>query len=144
MKSRTWMWTTAVYLFAALAMPALTAAQDNPSQDHKSKHHQYKLIDVGTFGGPNFYFNFSGSPNTLLNNQGTVVGGADTAIVDPYCFGNPDCFVIHASKFQGGVLTDLGALPGGSNSQAFWINAHGQSVGFAQNGMIDPLTPRGC
>ena len=52
MKSRTWMWTTVVYLFAALAMPVGMAAQDNPSQDHKPKHHQYKLIDLGTFGGP--------------------------------------------------------------------------------------------
>ena len=55
MKSRTWMWTTVVYLFAALAMPVGMAAQDNPSQDHKQKHHQYKLIDLGTFGGPNSY-----------------------------------------------------------------------------------------
>ena len=35
MKSRTWMWTTVLYLFAALAMPVCMAAQDNPSQDHK-------------------------------------------------------------------------------------------------------------
>jgi probable HAF family extracellular repeat protein len=139
MKSRTWMWTAAVSLFAAVAMPVWTAAQDNPSQNNRRQHHRYRLIDMGTFGGPNFYFNFSGSPNTLLNNHGVVVGGADTATVDPYCFGNPDCFVIHASKFQDGVLHDLGALPGGSNSQAFWINGHGQSAGFAQNGMIDPL-----
>jgi hypothetical protein len=52
MKSSTWMWTTVVYLFAALAMPAGMAAQDSPSQNNKPKHHQYKLIDIGTFGGP--------------------------------------------------------------------------------------------
>ena len=45
MKSRTWMWTTVVYLFATLGMPVGTAAQDNPSQNHNPKHHQYKLID---------------------------------------------------------------------------------------------------
>ena len=76
MKSRRWTWMVIVYLFAVMAMPVWTAAQDNPSQDHKSKHHQYKLIDMGTFGGPNFDFNFSGSPNTLLNNRGTVTGGS--------------------------------------------------------------------
>ena len=39
MKSRTWMWMTVVSLFAALAMPVWTAAQDNPSQNPKPKHH---------------------------------------------------------------------------------------------------------
>jgi hypothetical protein len=52
MKSRTWIWTTAVYLFAALATPVWTAAQDNQSQGQKHRHHQYTLIDLGTFGGP--------------------------------------------------------------------------------------------
>ena len=130
---------TALTMLAALAMPVWTAAQDTPSQDHKPKHHQYKLIDIGTFGGPNFFFNFSGSPDTLLSSKGTVTGGADTSTVDPYCFNNPDCYVLHALKWQHGAATDLGALPGGSNSQAFAINTHGQIVGFAQNGMIDPL-----
>ena len=76
MKSRIWMWMIAVYLFAALAMPVWTAAQDSPSQDHKPKHHQYKLIDLGTFGGPN-----SSVPSCCLvsiNSQGTVIVQADT------------------------------------------------------------------
>jgi probable HAF family extracellular repeat protein len=129
----------AVTLFSSLVMAASVAAQESSSKDHKSKHQQYKLVDLGTFGGPNFFFNFSGSPNTLLNNKGTVTGGADTSIVDTRCFDNPDCFVLHASKWQEGVLTDLGALPGGSNSQAFWVNEHGQITGFAQSGINDPL-----
>ena len=48
-------WTSVVVimtLFAALAMPVCMPAQDNPSQNHKPKHHGYKLIDLGTFGGP--------------------------------------------------------------------------------------------
>ena len=43
MKSRTWMWTTAVYLFAALAMPVGMAAQGKPSQNNEHKHHQYEM-----------------------------------------------------------------------------------------------------
>ena len=123
----------AASLFAAvLAMPM--AAQEN-----KAKHHKYKLIDMGTFGGPNFFFNFSGAPNTLLNSEGIVTGQSDTTTVDPYCFGSPDCFVEHALQWQDGVLIDLGTLPGGANSQAFSINTRGIIAGFSQNGEIDPL-----
>src|ERR1700686_1375715 len=133
MKSRFLMCFTAITLFAALSIPVSLAAQEHPT-----KHRKYNLVDLGTFGGPNVLFNFSGSPNRLLNNKGAATGGADTSIVDPYCFNNPDCFVDHGFKWQEGVLTDLGTL-GGSNSQGFWINDKGEIAGFAQNGMIDPL-----
>ena len=133
MKSEKLMCIAAVALLVALAVPVSLAAQE-----HHNKHHKYNLIDLGTFGGPNVLFNFSGSPNRLLNNQGVITGGADTSIVDPYCFNTPDCFVDQAFKWQEGVLTNLGTL-GGSNSQGFWINDKGQIAGFAQNGMFDPL-----
>ena len=48
--------------------------------------------------------------------------------------------VQHAFKWQNGVLSDLGTLPGGSSSFALWINNGGQTVGVSQNGLIDPLT----
>ena len=52
MKSRTWTCITAMALFAALlAFPVWVAAQDKP--EHNNKHHHYKFIDLGTFGGPN-------------------------------------------------------------------------------------------
>jgi|SRR6516164_2323866 hypothetical protein len=38
-----------------------------------------------------------------------------------------------------GALTDLGALPGGANSQAFWVNDRGLIAGMSQNGVVDPL-----
>jgi len=47
MKSRFLMCFTAIALFAALAMPVSPAAQE-----HHTKHDKYKLIDLGTFGGP--------------------------------------------------------------------------------------------
>jgi probable HAF family extracellular repeat protein len=128
---------SAMALLVALAIPVSLAAQE-----HHPKHHQYNLIDIGTLGGPNFFFNFSGYPNQLLGNNGTVTGGVDTSIVDPFCFNNPDCFVEHAFKWQEGVMNDIGALPGGSgnnNSQAFWMNHRGQTVGVSTNGTVDPL-----
>src|SRR5580704_9480196 len=104
MRSRAWMWMTVVSLFATLAMPVGMAAQDNPSQERKSKHHQYKLVDLGTFGGPNSYY-FSVPVGQNLNNRGTVVAGADTPLPDPNypnCFF--DCYIMHAFEWQDGVL----------------------------------------
>jgi uncharacterized membrane protein len=128
---------SAMALLVALATPVSLAAQE-----HHAKHHQYDLVDIGTLGGPNFWFNFSGYPNRLLGNSGTVTGGVDTSIVDPLCFNNPDCFTEHAFKWQEGAMSDLGALPGGSgnnDSQAFWMNQRGQTVGVSTNGAVDPL-----
>jgi probable HAF family extracellular repeat protein len=148
MKSRTWMWTTVVYLFAALATPVGTAAQDNQSQNHKSKHHQYKLNDLGTLGGPQSIIFGVTRP---LNNKGVASGCADTSILDPnnpqnpYFFqpnysGGLDPYIQHAFQWQDGVLSSLGALPGGSSSCTQWINERGLIVGGATNGAIDPLT----
>ena len=49
MKSRTWMWMIAVYLFAALAMPVWTAAQEQQQQNKNRL--RYVVTDLGTLGG---------------------------------------------------------------------------------------------
>ncbi len=139
MKSRIWMLITALPLFAALAMPVGMAAQDSPPQDHKPKHHQYKLVDMGTFGGPSSYFIFIGARS--LTNSGIASGIADTSTPDPYapnCL--TDCFVPHPFVWQDGILTDLGALPGVNGSLPNDINARGVVTGISENGTIDPLT----
>jgi probable HAF family extracellular repeat protein len=123
---------------AALGILVCAVAQVSPAQQ-APRHQTYKLIDLGTFGGPNVYFNFSGFSNSLLDNQGIAVGGADTLIVDPLCT-NSDCFVSHASEWMHGTLIDLGTLPGGNFSQGFWRNAQGVIAGTSTNGTIDPLT----
>src|SRR5262249_468322 len=99
----------------------------------------YKLIDLGTFGGPASYFpnGFDG----ILNNHGTAVGGANTSTPDPFCFPASSCFADHAFLARNGRVTDLGALEGGSGSLAVWISANGLIVGLSQNGEIDPLIP---
>ena len=74
MKSRIGLWSIAMCLFAALALTSQLTAQADP-QRHP-KHHQYKLYDVGTFGGPNSEGSFQA---ITLSTKG-FIGFADTAI----------------------------------------------------------------
>jgi hypothetical protein len=52
MKSGRMMWITAMTLFAVRAIPVRLDAQYDTAQGNKPKHHHYKLVDIGTFGGP--------------------------------------------------------------------------------------------
>jgi probable HAF family extracellular repeat protein len=102
---------------------------------------RYKLIDIGTFGGP--HSAVGGSQTIVLNNRRMLVGGADTSTDDPFaplCFDFDYCFVEHTFRWHDGHLRDLGALPGGSSSVAYAINQFGLIVGWSQNGLIDPIT----
>jgi probable HAF family extracellular repeat protein len=125
---------TAITLFAALTIPSLLSAQQP----------RYKLIDIGTFGGPQSYVNSENEGNNsaaFLSNRGTLAGWADTSAADPFpnfCF-NEDCFVSHAFQWRNGVRTDLGALADGVSSQANWISGSGLIAGVSENGEIDPL-----
>ncbi len=139
MKFRPWSSVVAVTLFTTLAMLAGVTAQNAAAQQTTAKHHHYRLIDVGTFGGPNSLF--SNPDSRAINNRGTATGAADTSIPDPYspnCFF--DCSVDRAFVWKNGVTTDLGTLPGGVSSFAYWVNNGGLIVGQSQNGLIDPLT----
>ena len=102
-----------------------------------AQHARYKLIDLGTLDGPNSSIaNFE----QVVNDRGMVIGGADTPTPDPSCVGfNSDCFVSHAFEWQGGTLTDLGALPGVNSSYANRISANGLVAGQSENGKMDPL-----
>jgi probable HAF family extracellular repeat protein len=116
-------------------------------QGSNQKHHHYKLIDLGTFGGPSSYLQIdngvNGAPNQVLNSRAIAVGWADTSTPDPYapnCF-NFDCFTSNAFEWQNGTRVDLGALPGGQNSSTSWISDSGLIAGQSQNGVVDPLVP---
>ncbi len=125
----------ALSLWAALGVPVVSFAQE-----HNAKKPQYIVKDMGTFGGPNSFF-FSAPIVESVNNGGTVAGGADTGLPDPYapnCFA--DCNILHAFKWRNGVLTDLGTLPGGYSSTAYWVNERGLIMGGSENGLIDPVT----
>jgi uncharacterized membrane protein len=150
----------ASYLIVIPATVAMLVMAAIPVRAAEQEHHHYKLIDIGTFGGPLSYFNslslsdrfgFGGATYgfaEVLNARGILVGGAATSAPDPFpnsCFANPgniapSCFASHAFQWQKGVQTDLGTLPGGANSLAMWISPNALIAGVSQNGSIDPLS----
>src|SRR5580704_8691960 len=111
MKSRISLSTIAISLLAVLAIPVQLSAQEPTEGEHHAKHHHYKLIDLGTFGGPQSRADYQ----VALNNHGTVAGSADTPYPNPF-YGNdnpfffPDPFIEHAFQWKDGVLTNLGSL----------------------------------
>jgi hypothetical protein len=133
---------TARALMLLLAFESLLSAQQARP---RITHTKYKLIDLGTLGGPVSYESPNGESNQILSDSGVIAFSADTSIPDPnapdFCFNpHPDgCFVTHATQWKQGALTDLGALPGLNSSTAGAINDRGWSVGFSQNGLFDPL-----
>ena len=129
MKTRLITCASVAVLLAATAIPVLVVAQQAP---------RYRLIDLGTFGGPASYF--SNGFDGILNNHGIATGSANTSTPDPICF-VPNCFATHAFQAKNGTITDLGVLPRGDVSQAVWVSANGLIVGFSENGEFDPLVP---
>lgn len=115
MKSRILMFT-AITLFAALAISVLPRLAAQEQQD--KKQHLYKLVDIGTFGGPASFVNppFNGNPE--LSSHGVTGGGsatpvATTSMSNLFVCGGLDGVVpnvFHAFEWQNGVVADLGAL----------------------------------
>jgi probable HAF family extracellular repeat protein len=123
-------------LFALLAVPVRLTARQQKS------YPRYKIVDLGTFGGPQSYLTFYAQ---VLNSQGVVAGYSDTTSPDPNfpnfgaCF-NPDCLFSHGFQWQNGTLTDLGPLPHGAAAQTEWVSDSGLIAGVSQNGLTDPIT----
>ena len=158
MKTRTWMWTTVLYLFAALAMSVCMAAQNNPSQEHKPMHHHYKLVEMQPFGGPSSSLNTPGVPpgvpfSKALNGAGIEIGTGDTSIADPYCYLGSDCVVGYVFRWQNGRQSNLGVLPQDPAKGAqpacpncawsaftYEIAENGAVAGESEDNAIDPLT----
>ena len=92
-----------VLLFAFALTPTCLAA--------KEKILRYEVTDLGTLGGVK-------SVACGLNNRGEVTGNSSVAA-------GPE----HAFVWRGGVMTDLGILPGDLASGGFGINNSGQVAG---------------
>jgi probable HAF family extracellular repeat protein len=124
--------------FAATFLAALTL----PARLNAQQHTRYKLIDMGTLGGPHSYGSVNGDGFQLLNGSGVVASYADLALPDPnaafFCY-DADCFQGHAFRWKDGVMTDIGALPVNNNSAAGSINSRGWITGQSQSATIDPV-----
>jgi probable HAF family extracellular repeat protein len=128
-------------LCVALSIPArLTAQQSNPHRHH------YKLIELGTFGGPTSYINPVGNGGPSMNRRGEVVGSSMTSIPIPLdqngfsCPSPPDQ-VFHSMQWGNGGVIDLGPLGDASNcSNALGINDDGVAIGVSENGRLDVVT----
>ena len=78
-----------------------------------ARHPAYTVIDLGTLRGPH-------SAAYGINALGHVVGAADA---------DPRGDSLRAFLYAGGVLRDLGTLPGGGGSEASAINVRDQVAG---------------
>jgi probable HAF family extracellular repeat protein len=130
----------AVALLLASTSPLWITAQDLDQHHHKPR---YRLVDVGTLGGPNSFvtpFN-----NNLNKFRPLLTNCADTAKLDPDFPDNDNPllaapYIQHAYHWSSGRLTDLGSLRGGTSSCGQGINVFGSVAGLSTNGSIDPLT----
>jgi probable HAF family extracellular repeat protein len=121
-------------VLTALVLPAQLAAQ----------HPRYKLVYLNTLGGPTSGISCCGPFPSVLNDQGTAVGVADTDIPNPnFAIENPiipaDPFVNVAVAWQSQVPIKLPVLPGGYNSFANAISNAGFIPGDSETGEIDPM-----
>jgi probable HAF family extracellular repeat protein len=138
------MMLAAVTLLVALLVPLSLAAQQQPATLAHEKTHRYRFLDLGALGGPASYLGSGGdtiSEKPVLNNRGTVTGWSATSTPDPYpdfCW-DGDCFLAHTFQWRRGVMTDLGALVDGVNSDTRWISENDLIAGDSENGEIDPL-----
>jgi probable HAF family extracellular repeat protein len=115
------------------------SVEQSTTPNHQKHHTSYKVIDTGSFGGPNSHMSVGAQ---VLNNSGEFTSYADTPVPDPYapdgCW-DGDCLVAHVARWKNEKLTDLGALDAGPNSESNWISANGLIAGDSQNGFLDPF-----
>jgi hypothetical protein len=129
--------------WATAATAMLSVAGPGAAQAHRGAGYPYRLIDLGTLGGPND--GIGNFPPASLNAAGVVTGTANTSVADPYSPDNSafngDPFVQHTFLWHDGVLRDLGALgaqAGRNSSYPNAINSRGDAAGLSDNGIIDP------
>lgn len=125
---------------AATTRPILRVAAIPGTTSVPPGYPRYRLIDLGTLGGPESNTMF---PARTLNKRGTVIANADTAVSDPNCYFS--CYWDHALlRRSNGQIVELpfpaGIDPAVNISVAGDITANGQLGGFVSNGLMDPLT----
>jgi probable HAF family extracellular repeat protein len=132
-------WTIAVVLVVALTIPSVRAAQASV------KHPHYRLIDLGTFGGPASYDGPTGNGAPIMSRSGSFVGSSQTSIPLSsdsngfVCVNGPD--VYHAFQWRDGVINELPSLQSGDNcANPMGINNRGEIAGQSEINRVNPLT----
>ncbi len=135
----TWIKTkvASLTLLILIVWGPLSAQQSRPTH-----HHHYKLVDLGTFGGPD---GFLGGFTVPVNLRGVVTGCSDSAVLDPnFAIENPifagDGYIQIAYRWSDGIRSKLRTLDGGTNACTAWINDYGTMAGVSEIEEIDPLT----
>jgi probable HAF family extracellular repeat protein len=101
-------------------------------QQHAFMYSSGVMQDLGTLGGPSC--TTCNSVAKGINAAGWVVGQSGTTIAAPSGY-----VISHAFLYSGGVMQDLGAIPGNDySSYAYGINAAGWVVG--QSDTTTPVT----
>jgi hypothetical protein len=111
--------------------PVVCLAQATP------EWHHYKLIDLGTFGGPDSLVFFI---QHVLTENGIVVGVAETNIPDPFTTScpSPNCKITYGFVWRDGVRTKLPGLVRGALTEAQSVNERGTVAGDSRDGTADP------
>ena len=66
-----------ITVFTVLAIDSQVVGEERSGLREPQRHHtHYKVIDTGSFGGPNSHMSIGAH---ILNNNGTFTGFADTA-----------------------------------------------------------------
>jgi probable HAF family extracellular repeat protein len=135
---------------ALLLAPPLIAQSPGDEHGREGARHRYKLVDLGTFGGPHSRGSVNGDGGRLLNNAGVVSSYADFATPDlnapDLCFDPDVCLLAHAAKWRHRRPIDLGALDNNYSSAAGSINDRGWITGASLTGLLVsvPLFPQGA
>jgi probable HAF family extracellular repeat protein len=150
--------TTATWVAIAAVVVGFAAPAGMIGQEQKKnkEHHLYRLVDLGTLGGPTSTVNGGDGilfpASSILNDDGKVAAVGDTTI--PNLFeGCPACFVYRAFFPSRSAPRNLGVLrenaPIGAqaacldcpwSSWAYWLSEDGMVVGVSENNETDPLT----
>jgi hypothetical protein len=111
MKDKLRLITALAFGLAALAMPLVVPAQTTVTQNHNSKHHHYKLIDIGTLGGPNSFFGVGGYVTKGIDSQGAAIAQSDTSVPDPFSMVGFDFLVNHPVQLPDGDIRAFLLIP---------------------------------
>ena len=134
------------HVFVVTILTVLATSTSLAAQEEHPKHHHYKLIDLGTLGGPQSAEatenqTFTAPATRMINTRGMVTGAAQLNVPDPYspyCLIS-GCMLVHSFLWRDGEITDLGALPGVNDTFPNWVNDRGEVVGASFNG-VDPAS----